>query len=413
VIAIRLQGVGRYFGPRFEIDGVEKPRESFATLLGIVGFNRRGVTENENVQRTVAATGHVLRNITLDIEHGSVVCLAGPSGSGKSVLLQILAGIIAPTSGRVEIYAPMRSFVSQGANLDERQTALENIRASDEFVNAPPAEAERYLADVIDFAELREFEDAPLRTFSTGMLMRLSVAMALCGRPSIVLIDDVLNVGDIAFQAKCVDRVHVLKEQGCTLVVAFSDEALVHEIATRVVTLGGGHVVSDTPGPQWSQVREASSAADVDWQLLRSLPEDDVMRVRAIDVEAGQDEGRSHLDVSLALEAKVGPVRCRPSVFVMRGRTVVFRTVYPEFLDLERPQDFSCRVRIPTSLLANGNYSLTISVMTLQGQMAFSIKAEDAVMLTVRRGEPLPETGAPVLALRLTWEVERLAEMTA
>jgi ABC-2 type transport system ATP-binding protein len=413
VIAIRLHGVGRYFGPRFEIDGVEKPRESFATLLGIAGFKRHGVTENENVQRTVAATGHVLRDITLDIEHGSVVCLAGPSGSGKSVLLQILAGIIAPTSGRVEIYAPMRSFVSQGANLDERQTALENIRSSDEFMTAAPAEAERYLAEVIDFAELRGFEDAPLRTFSTGMLMRLSVAMSLCGRPSIVLIDDVLTVGDIAFQAKCVDRVHVLKEQGCTLVVAFSDEALVHEIATRVVTLGGGHVVSDTPGPQWSQVREASSAADVDWQLVRSLPEDDVMRVRAIDVEAGQEEGRSHLDVSLALEAKVGPVRCRPSVFVMRGRTVVFRTVYPEFLDLERPQDFSCRVRIPTSLLSNGSYSLTISVMTLQGQMAFSIKAEDAVMLTVRRGEPLPEAGAPVLALRLTWEVERLAEMTA
>jgi ABC-2 type transport system ATP-binding protein len=413
VIAIRLHGVGRYFGPRFEIDGVEKPRESFATLLGIAGFKRHGVTENENVQRTVAATGHVLRDITLDIEHGSVVCLAGPSGSGKSVLLQILAGIIAPTSGRVEIYAPMRSFVSQGANLDERQTALENIRSSDEFMTAAPAEAERYLAEVIDFAELRGFEDAPLRTFSTGMLMRLSVAMSLCGRPSIVLIDDVLTVGDIAFQAKCVDRVHVLKEQGCTLVVAFSDEALVHEIATRVVTLGGGHVVSDTPGPQWSQVREASSAADVDWQLVRSLPEDDVMRVRAIDVEAGQEEGRSHLDVSLALEAKVGPVRCRPSVFVMRGRTVVFRTVYPEFLDLGRPQDFSCRVRIPTSLLSNGSYSLTISVMTLQGQMAFSIKAEDAVMLTVRRGEPLPEAGAPVLALRLTWEVERLAEMTA
>jgi ABC-type polysaccharide/polyol phosphate transport system ATPase subunit len=409
VIAIRLQGVGRYFGPHVEIDGPEKPRESFATLLRIAGFNPRPVAENPKIRRTVAATGHVLRDITLDVEQGSVVCLAGPSGAGKTVLLQILAGVIAPTSGRVEIYAPVRRLVSQGADLDERLTALENICSSDGFPRAPMEEGERYVAEVIDFAELRGFEDAPLRTYSTGMLMRLGVAMALCGRPSIVLIDDVLNVGDIGFQAKCVDRVHVLKEQGCTLVVAFSDETLMHEIATRVITLGGGHVVSDTPGAQWIQARESSSAADVDWQLLRSLPEDDVMRVRSIDVDAGEEGQQHHIDLSLGLEAKVGPVRCRPSVFLMRDRIVVFRTVCPEFLELERPQIFGCRVRIPTSLLSNGCYTMTISVITLEGQLEFSIKWEGAVTLTVRRPETQPDAGTPILALRLPWEIERLA----
>jgi len=414
VIAIRLQDVGRYFGPRVEIEGPERPRESFATLMRIAGFNTPPVTEHENVQRTVAATGHVLRDVTLDIEQGSVVCLAGPSGAGKSVLLQILAGITAPTSGRVEIYGPVRSCVSLGSNVDERQTALENIRSSEEFKQLPAADGERYLAEVIDFAELRGFEESPLRTYSTGMSMRLSVAMALCGRPSIVLIDDVLTVGDIGFQARCVDRVHVLRELGCTLVVAFSDETLVHDLATRVVTLGGGHVVSDIPGPQWSQVREGSSAADVEWQVLRSFPEDDVMRVRGISVEACADAGgEPHVVVSLALQAKVGPVRCRPSLFVMRGRTVVFRTVYPEFLEIERPRAFDCGVRIPTALLSNGAYALTINVITLQGHMTFSIKSEGAITLTVRRQEPADGAGHPLLALRLPIGVERMAEVPA
>jgi len=413
VIAIRLQDVGRYFGPRVEIEGPERPRESFATLMRIAGFNAPPVTENENVQRTIAATGHVLRDITLEIEQGSVVCLAGPSGAGKSVLLQILAGMTAPTSGRVEMYGPVRSCVSLGSNVDERQTALENIRSSEEFKQLPAADGERYLAEVIDFAELRGFEESPLRTYSTGMSMRLSAAMALCGRPSIVLIDDVLTVGDIGFQAKCVDRVHELRELGCTLVVAFSDEALVHDIATRVVTLGGGHVVSDLPGPQWRQVREASSAADVEWQVLRSLPEDDVMRVVSIDVEAGETADTSFMDVSLGLEAKAAPVRCRPTVFVMRGKTVVFRTIFPEFLEIDRPHAFASRVRIPTSLLSNGSYTLTINIVTLQGSLAFSIKSEDAITLTVQRRELATGSGDPVLALRLPIGVERLAEVTA
>ena len=114
------------------------------------------------------------------------------------------------------------------------------------------------------------------------MVLRLSIAMALSGHPSIVLIDDVLSVGDIAFRQKCVERLHALKDANCTLIVVLNDEALVQQLATRVVTLTGGRVVSDTPLHSEGSATYGSSAADVEWRTAEDFPEDDVVALRAV-----------------------------------------------------------------------------------------------------------------------------------
>ena len=162
-IAIRIRGLTKYFGPRLEIDGPERPREAFRMLLNFAGLNLKPVTELDNVQRTVAVSGHVLQGIDLDIERGSVVCLTGPTGAGKSVLLQILAGVIPPTGGRIEIHGEVRPLVSLGSNLNALRSAVDNIRASPECAGAPSVEVDRYVDEIITFAGLRGFEDAPLR----------------------------------------------------------------------------------------------------------------------------------------------------------------------------------------------------------------------------------------------------------
>jgi ABC-2 type transport system ATP-binding protein len=406
MLAIRIRGLGRYFGPRVEFDGSARPREAWRTLLRIIGINMKELTD-DNTQRTMAVAGHVLRDISLEIEHGSVVCLTGPSGSGKTVLLQILSGVIPPTAGSIEFYGPVTSLLSVGENLDTRLTASENIRVSRGYLDAPPDERARYASEVIDFAELHEFEHVPLRTFSTGMMLRLSVALALCGRPSIVLIDDVLAVGDIAFQQKCLDRLDELKQAGCTLVVAFSDEELVQQLATRVITLGGGRIVSDSSSTQLPNVPNIGSTADIAWQIVQDLPEDDVMALRSIAVDAGQDDDR-HFDLSMEFEPKTGGTRCRPSVFLMRGKMVIFRSLHPEFLLVTGGGRLTWSVRIPTQILPSGNYSLMINMQTLQGNTVYAMKAQDAVTLSIRRdGEPAEDTaGTPVLAIDFPWEIE-------
>jgi ABC-type polysaccharide/polyol phosphate transport system ATPase subunit len=408
-VAIRIRGVGRYFGPRVEFDGGARPREAWRTLLRICGIEVKEFTD-DNTQRTMAEAGHVLRDITLDIDHGSAVCLVGPSGAGKSVLLQVLGGVIPPTAGRVEIYGRMTTLLGAGSRMDVRGSAVDTILLSDGCRDLTPDEAARYVAEVIAFGELEGFEHVPLRTYSTGMLLRLNVALALCGRPSIVLVDDVLAVGDIAFQHKCMDRLHALKEQGCTIVAALSDEDEVRQLATRVITLSSGRIVGDTAAGQVAPAPTEGHAADVDWQLVDDLPEDDVMALRSIGVEPGQSAMGGHLDLTLAFDAKVEGVRCRPSVFLNRGKITLFRSLAPAFVTVTAPRRLTWTVRIPTHMLPADTYTLLINMQTLRGPVAYAMKAHDAVTLTVRREAPARQEGtpAPLLSVDLPWEIEAL-----
>lgn len=413
-IAIRTRGLGRYFGSSVEIDGAEQPREAWRALLAVVGISLRPAAD-DGVQRTRSAVGHVLRDVSLEVEQGSVVCLTGPSGSGKSVLLKILSGAIAPTAGTAEIYGRVTSVLSANGGLNELMSAAEAIEAAAKDRDLSGAEAAAYAAAVVDFAELHGFEHVALRTYSTGMSMRLGMAIALCERPPILLIDDVLTVGDIGFQQKCLERLFDLKEAGCTILAAFSDEALVERLATRVITLSGGSIASDSTPGAWALPRVEGHAVGLDWQLMRGLPEDEVAAVRSMTVEAGGAEGDTYMDVALVLEARVAPARCRPNVFLKRQGTILFRSIYPEFLAIEHPHAFSCCVRVPTHMLPAGEYSLMISVATLVGDLVYSLKADDVIAIRIHRETPpadeVEDAAAPELLLTsFPWEIEALAE---
>lgn len=413
MIAIRIQRVGRYFGPPIVMDGSARPREAWRSLLRIAGIEPRTRTADE-MQRTVSVPGHVLRDVSVDIERGSVTCLTGPSGSGKSVLLKILAGVIAPTSGRVEIYGDVARLITIGDNVDSNVTAHENIRNSPVFRAATPAEAARFEREVIDFAELEGFEHVPLRTYSTGMRMRLDVALTLCSSAPIMLIDDVLGVGDIAFQQKVADKLRALGSEGRTLVLASTDEALIQQIATRVLTLGNGHVVSDSPPRRLAVHAAATAPAEFEWHASQDLPEDDVMALRAMTVDGCHDGDETYLDLGLTYEAKVRGVRCRPSVLLTQRKKIILRSIYPEYIQVDDTCRFACGVRIPLHLLSSGSYRLTADMHTFSGNNVYQLKARDAVALDVRRQRAAaPPARQPLLTVAFPWELEALAEAHA
>jgi len=414
VIAIRIQGVGRYFGPPVIMDGGAQPREAWRSLLRIVGVELKApLTDDDTLaQRAVSAPGHVLRDITVDIEQGSITCITGPSGCGKSALLKILAGVLLPTTGRIEIYGDVARLLASGDNVDPRMTAHENIDSSPMYRQATTDAAERFAADVIDFAELQGFEHVPLRTYSTGMLLRLNVALTLCSAAPIILMDDLFAVGDIGFQQKIVEKLQVLREQGRTVVIASSDDALVQHIATRILTLGNGHIVSDSPPRRFAPaVAAATVPAEFQWHVAQDLPGNDVMVLRAIELERCGHDDQAHLDVRLTCEAKASALRCRPSLTLKREKKIVLRSLYPGHLEFAEPGAFTCAVRIPLQILSSGTYLLTVDMHTYRGNSLYLLKARDAITLNVHRGgDGEAERRQPLLTVAFPWELETLAE---
>lgn len=390
------------------MDGAVRPREAWRNLLRIAGLHLE--PRPNELQATLMSAGEVLRDISLDIEWGDIVCLAGPPGAGKSVLLQIIGGVIPPTTGSVEIFGPVRTLLSVGDNLDTRLTASEHIRAA---ARADPNGFRRFAEEVVEFAELRGFEHVPLRTYSTGMLLRLSVALALGGRPAIVLMDDVLDVGDIAFRQRVVDRLQVLKEAGCTMVLALDDEPLVRHLATRVVTLAGGRVVGDSPPYRLeeSSVSEAG-IADFKWHASDGLLEDEVMALRAVKID-GDSDGDGWLTVRVVCESKADDLRCRPWLVVGGASGGLFRSVYPEFLSLPQAGSLTFVLELPMCWLPAGSYVLGAGIVTLRGERVFSLKTINAGTLIVRRSSvsKVAERTPPLLLPALEWEIERVSQV--
>jgi lipopolysaccharide transport system ATP-binding protein len=409
MIAIRIEHLGKYFGTPVSVEG-SRQEGALQLLLGILGFKRRPKAR-DGIQRTAIIAGWILRDVSLDIEEGSVVCLVGASGSGKSVLLRILAGVTPPTTGRIELHGSVSSLLGAGDNLDAALTAHENIENYRRLSRTPEAFVENHAEEVIAFAELQGFEDVPVRTYSTGMTMRLSIALALHGNPCILLIDDVLGVGDIAFQQKCVARLQALKQAGCTMVLALSDEGLVRQLASRLITLGSGRAIIDGLQPHSLARQVGHGTIDVDWEVASQLPESEVLALRSVSVAGRGTPDEPRLSLSLDFEVKAVPLQLRPLIDVTQGKTVLFRSVYPHDMEIDQARLVGFTVEVPSHMLSDGTKRITIGAVATQDGVIHSLKAHDAVVFTVRRHaeDTEPAASVPLIATRLPWEIEPVA----
>ena len=160
-----------------------------------------------------------LRDVSFTIEHGETVGLIGRNGSGKSTALKLIAGVTAPTSGEVSVFGRISPLIELGAGFHPDLTGRENVNLNASILGMTASEVREQFDAIVDFAELREFIDTPVKRYSSGMYMRLGFAVAVHADPDVLLVDEVLSVGDTFFQEKCLDKMHEFKERGVTIVV--------------------------------------------------------------------------------------------------------------------------------------------------------------------------------------------------
>ncbi|MGI8800969.1 MAG: ABC transporter ATP-binding protein [Solirubrobacteraceae bacterium] len=191
-----------------------------------------------------------LRDVNLEIEPGETVGIVGRNGAGKSSTLRVLAGIIPLDAGLVASSGKIVSLLEVGAGFGRDFSGRENIFLNGALHGLGREEIEAQLAAIIDFSELGDFIDAPVKTYSSGMFLRLGFAIAAHLEADILLIDEVLAVGDEAFQRKCEARIAKQIAGGATLVLVSHDAALIERTCARVVVLDGGAVVFDGACPE-------------------------------------------------------------------------------------------------------------------------------------------------------------------
>lgn len=186
-----------------------------------------------------------VKNITFDVPPGQSVGIIGHNGAGKSTLLKLLSSITAPTSGEIRIHGRMAGLLEVGSGFHPDLTGRENIFLSGTILGMRREEIHRKLESIIDFAEIRPFIDLPVKRYSSGMYVRLGFAIAAHLDLHILLLDEVLAVGDSDFQQKCIDRVLALKAAGVTIVFISHDLRAVERICERVLILDKGEVLFD------------------------------------------------------------------------------------------------------------------------------------------------------------------------
>ena len=183
-----------------------------------------------------------LSDVSVEVGPGEVLGVVGPNGAGKSTLMKLLARVLPPTSGRVVVRGLVAPLIELGAGFNSEASAYENIVFYGTLLGRDPAEMRERVPDIIRWAELDDFLHVPLRSYSTGMLARLGFAIATDIRPDVLIVDEVLSVGDEAFRKKSEERVHEMIASGAAVVLVSHALGTVEEIAERALWLDHGRV---------------------------------------------------------------------------------------------------------------------------------------------------------------------------
>jgi ABC-type polysaccharide/polyol phosphate transport system ATPase subunit len=228
--------------PAIQFDGVWK---MFHRHAG--GLLLRAHVERLISWRNRAAEFYALKDVSFRVEPGESLAMIGTNGAGKSTLLSMVAGLVPPDRGTIDVNGRVAPLLELGSGFHPDLTGTENVRLNAALLGVHRKRMDEILTDIVDFAELSDVMAEPLRTYSSGMVMRLAFSVAINVDPDILLIDEVLAVGDQAFQIKCFEKILDFRRRGKTILCVSHVSGMVQQLCSRAIWLDHGDVVLDGP----------------------------------------------------------------------------------------------------------------------------------------------------------------------
>jgi lipopolysaccharide transport system ATP-binding protein len=239
-----------------EFQGVSKKYHRHAGQMLL----RNHLTRMFAAQREVPF--YALRQVSFTVERGESLAVIGSNGAGKSTLLGLVAGVSKPDEGTVTVNGQIAALLELGSGFHPDLTGRENVRLNAALLGMSRPQTAAAFEDIVEFSGIREFIDEPLRTYSTGMMMRLAFSVAINRDPEILLIDEVLAVGDVEFQAKCIERIHGFRRVGKTLLFV-SHSSMVQKLCDRAIWLNHGELIQNGPVDEVSEAYAGRQTAPV------------------------------------------------------------------------------------------------------------------------------------------------------
>jgi lipopolysaccharide transport system ATP-binding protein len=347
--------------------GTRQP--AYGTLRDAIAVAVRAPIKRLRSYVRPAETIWALKDVSFEIMPGEVVGIIGRNGAGKSTLLKVLSRITEPTTGRVELYGRVASLLEVGTGFHPELTGRENIYLNGAILGMKRAEIARKFDEIVAFAELDEFLDTPVKRYSSGMYMRLAFAVAAHLEPEILLIDEVLAVGDVAFQNKCLGKMGEVAKHGRTVLFVSHQMSAIAKLCPKAFLLGHGGIVNagDTPSVIDYYMNEVSSETRGEFRSSRADKDMFITRAEALDSEGKTKNYFSHQEpIVVAITCKINRWTNNSTMgfFVrdQRGRKV-FTTNNPEWSKLgQNNKEVRMTATIPSAFLVPGKYVFTFAV---------------------------------------------------
>ena len=371
---IRVEGLSKQYrigGPRAPYGSL---RESLASAVS-TRFRRVSALNSGDTQHSSLISQHsdsiwALKDVSFDVYPGEVLGVIGRNGAGKSTLLKILSRITQPTRGSVDLYGQVGSLLEVGTGFHSELTGRENIYLSGAILGMKKAEIDRRFDEIVAFAEVESFIDTPVKHFSSGMYLRLAFAVAAHLHPDILLIDEVLAVGDYSFQQKCIKKAGQVAGDGRTVLLVSHNLAILGEIARSALWLDKGQIRLYGPLQRVIQTYASSGCAATGHWQIESPPKEISAFVSGVRVLQDKSQFKSDIMIDRAFEIELsytlrrGMSFCRVGVLISNSLgTVILSTAEPDDPSISpvgrEPGDYTTSCRIPGWLLAPDTYYLT------------------------------------------------------
>lgn len=332
-----------------------------------------------------------LKDINFDIQTGEVVGIVGNNGAGKSTLLKVLSRITKPTTGKAVLNGRLGSLLEVGTGFHAELTGRENVYMNGAILGMSRAEINSKFDEIVDFAGVEKFIDTPVKRYSSGMYVRLAFAVAAHLEPEILVIDEVLSVGDLAFQNKCLGTLQAVGQSGRTVLFVSHNLPAVTRLCSRAILLENGRLVKDGPVDQivGDYTQSALSVGQRRAWSNDNAPGQDGIKLLEVSITSMQGEPIATADVEKQMRVNIRyrvdraglKSRCS-AIFYSQGVTA-FATMEQSELTHEKAGMYTAYFIIPANLLAENVYFLSVSMFSSQGVKQRYVLVDDVIAFQV------------------------------